>query len=406
LKLRLLLIALVVFLYHPAARADGPVGDFNEDYRVDMSDLLFFANQWLVRSDTPADLNDNDYVDGVDLALFADHWQEKGSPIVINEVLAHAHAQASDWVELYNLSSAPVHIGGWFLSDDKNDLERYQIPAGTTVEPHGYYVLYEVTQFGNALDPGAKKLFAYSENGDCVYLFSGADAVFPNCLVAQPFGPSETSVSFGRYLKSTGVYDFPTMRELTPGAANSYPLVGPIVINEIMYHPAVDADAEYVELLNISGAPVTLFDPVTLEPWRLQADTGVDFRFPTDVPVTVEANEHVLLVRDPGAMRRYTVPANVKVFDWGSGKLGNGGEQIRLLKPGDVDENGIRYWIEVDRVEYSDGAHGDTFPNGVDSWPTEADGLGPSLNRLFPSRYGNDPNNWQATIPSPGSTND
>ena len=35
---------------------------------------------------------------------------------------------------------------------------------------------------------------------------------------------------------------------------------GPVVINEIMYHPGQPADAEYVELLNISDEPVTLYD--------------------------------------------------------------------------------------------------------------------------------------------------
>ena len=107
---------------------------------------------------------------------------------------------------------------------------------------------------------------------------------------------------------SAGTYDFVTMREVTPGRANAYPRVGPVVINEIMYHPATDADAEYIELLNISGVPVTLFDFVTMEPWRLSDDSGVDFRFPTDVPVTLEAGaassagqrlEHAGAVSDP-----------------------------------------------------------------------------------------------------------
>ena len=406
LQRRLLLIVWVALWCDLVVGAEYPVGDFNEDCRVDTADLLFFAGQWLFKSDTPADLNDNDYVDGVDFTLFAGHWQERTSPIVINEVLAHAHAQASDWLELYNRSSVPVNIGGWFLSDNKDDLDSYEIPAGTIVAPHEYYALYEATQFRNPLDPHARKLFAFSENGDVAYLFSGTDAVFPDLLIEQPFGPSETGVSFGRYRTSTGRYDFVTMSQPTPGAANAYPLVGPVVINEIMYHPPVDADAEYVELLNISGGPVTLFDPVAMEPWRLQADTGVNFWFPTDDPVTLQADEHLLLVRDLAAMRGYKMPDNVRVFDWGSGKLGNGGEALRLLKPGDVDEDGTRYWILVDRVEYSDGAHGDAFPNGVDPWPVEADGLSPSLNRIFPLRYGDDPNNWQATIPSPGSVND
>jgi hypothetical protein len=389
-----------------AVGAEYPVGDFNQDCRVDMADLQFFARQWLAQTDTPADLNDNDYVDGVDFARFAGHWRERTCPIVINEVLAHAHAEASDWVELYNLSSSPVHIGGWFLSDNENDLDRYEIPADTIIPPRGYYVLYEVTQFGNPLDPGARKLFAFSENRDVTCLFSGDDPVFPGCLIVQPFGASETSMPFGRYRTSTGRYDFVTMSLPTPGTANAYPLVGPVVINEIMYHPPDDADAEYVELLNISGGPVMLFDPVTLEPWRLQADTGVDFWFPRDPPVTLQADEHLLLIRDADAMDAYHVPADANVFDWGSGKLNNGGEALRLLKPGDVDVNGIRYWILVDEVAYSDGAHGDTFADGIDPWPTEADGSGLSLNRIFPSRYGNDPNNWQATIPSPGSVND
>ena len=94
------------------------------------------------------------------------------------------------------------------------------------------------------------------------------------------------------------------------------------------------------------------------------------------------------------------------MFEWGSGRLANQGERLLLLKPGDVDAAGTRYWIEVDCVEFSDGSHGEEFPNGVDPWPALADGHGPSLNRLFPSKYGNDPNNWHATIPTPGSTND
>ncbi len=35
------------------------------------------------------------------------------------------------------------------------------------------------------------------------------------------------------------------------GSVNAYPKVGPVVIREIMYHPAVDSDAEYIELVNI-----------------------------------------------------------------------------------------------------------------------------------------------------------
>jgi len=412
------LIVVLVSLLCAAAYADCPLGDLNGDCQVDAADLGLFASQWLgtpnatdgiwghlSTSKMPADLNRDGRVNGADLALFAGHWRQKGCPIVINEVLAHAHAAASDWIELYNTSSIPVQIGGWFLSDTKDDLQEYEIAPGTTVPPHGYLVFYEKIHFANSFDPGMKKAFAFSENGEVAYLYSGHDPVFPEYLAAQSFGASETSYPFGRYLTSTGRTDFVTISEPTPGAANSYPRVGPIVINEIMYHPAFNADAEYVELRNISGGPVTLFDPVQMEPWRLTDDVSVDLWLPAGVPMTLQANEYLLLVRDAPAMRRYSVPTGVQTLPWGGGKLDNRGGTLRLLKPGDVDRAGTRYWIEVDRIDYSDGSHGQGFPGGRDPWPIDTDGYGLSLSRLFPTRYSNDPNNWQAAVPTPGSVN-
>jgi hypothetical protein len=355
---------------------------------------------------TKADLNRDGRIDSADLALFGQQWGQVNCPVVIHEVLAHAHAAASDWIELHNLSTAPVDIGGWFLSDNKDDLMRYQIPAGTTIGPHGYVVFYETIHFANPLDPGVWKAFAFTENGEAAYLYSDNDEVYPNYLAEQAFGASETGYTFGRHRTSAGTYDFVTMEKPTPAAANAYPRVGPVVIDEIMYHPAVDADAEYVELSNSSGGPVTLFDFVAMEPWRLTDDSGIDFRFPTDLPVTLGTDERILLVRDVAALRQYAVPPDATVLDWGSGKLDNQGETLRLLKPGDVDQWGIRHWIEVDRVRFSDGSHGQNLPGGIDPWPVPADGSGLSLNRLRPARYGNDPNNWHATIPTPGAVND
>jgi hypothetical protein len=407
----MLLVMATVLPLCMAANADCPPGDFNGDCQVDAADLVLFANQWLTRRmelappepSERADLNRDGRVDGADLALFGRYWRQRNCPIVINEVLAHAHGAASDWIELHNVSTVPVAIGGWFLSDSKDDLPRYEIAAGTTVGPQEYLVFYETTHFANPFDPGVRKPFAFTENGEAAYLYSGDDEVFPGYLIEQPFGASETGYSFGRHLTSLGIDDFVTMSEPTPGAANAYPRVGPMVIDEIMYHPAADADAEYVELLNVSGTLVTLFDFVAMEPWRLTDDSGIDLRFPVDAPVTLGPGEHLLLIRDAAAMRGYEVPAEAQVFDWGSGKLDNRGGRLRLLKPGDVDEGGMRHWIEVDHVDYSDGSHGQGFPDGIDPWPVQADGFGFSLSRLLPTRYGNDPNNWPAAIPTPGS---
>ena len=329
--------------------------------------------------------------------------------VIINEILAHSHAEAPDWIELYNTNGHAINIGGWFLSDDGQDLKKYEIADTTIIEPYGYIVFYEDLHFGNPAGPGSHRPFGLSENGETLYLNSGSDGELTGYSDIEKFGASTTGVAFGRYQKSTGSYNFVAMSENTPGGENAYPKVGPVVINEIMYNPPVTGDSEYVELLNISDSPVVLYDPLTAEPWRFTDDPdnpGIEFFFPTDSPVTLEAGEHLLLVSDLAAFyARYNIPAGVQVFEWAAGKLNNAGEKIQLSMPGDVDLQHRRQWIRVDRVTYSDGSHPNDNPGATDPWPTEPDGAGNSLSRINPSEYGNDPINWHAATPSPGLFN-
>jgi len=325
--------------------------------------------------------------------------------VVINEILTHSHLGEPDWIELHNTTDHTINIGGWFLSDDDSDFTKYEMASGTAIPANGYIVFYEDVHFGNPADSGCHVQFALSENGETLYLHSGRDGLLTGYSEQENFGASETAVAFGRYQKSTGTYNFVAMSENTAGYANAYPLVGPVVINEIMYHPDIEGDAEYVELLNITGDSVLLYDSIAGEPWRFTDDPddpGLEFLFPTGPAVTVGPGEYILLVKDVEIYRaRFGEPLCELVFEWGSGKLSNGGEKIQLSKPGDVDGQGVRQWIRVDRVVYSDGSH----PVGEDPWPMEADGGGLSLSRMVPSDYGNDVVNWQAAEPSPGQAN-
>ena len=111
----------------------------------------------------------------------------------------------------------------------------------------------------------------------------------------------------------------------------------------------------------------------------------------------------MLVVKNPDAFTwRYpTVPVE-KILGPYDGNLSNAGERIELSMPGEVDESGASYYIRIDRVSYSDGFHPDDCPGGVDLWPTRPDGDGKSLTRKIPTDYGNDPDNWTATTPTPG----
>ena len=321
---------------------------------------------------------------------------EPGS-VVINEVLAHSHGTGPDWVELHNTTGETVNIGGWYLSDSDRDdpnLMKYRIGEGTVIEPNGFVVFYEDDHFGNLLDEGCDEVFALSENGDTVYLRSGEGGVLTGYTEDEDFGASASDVAFGRYYKSAldGGVNFVAMSENTPGEANGYPKVGPVVISEVMYHPAVNNDAEYVEIVNVSGRNVALWDPLTGGRWRLSDGAGFEFIVP--VEYVMKAGERVLFVKSKAAFyaEGYTVEAGVEIFEWGAGSLGNGGDRVQLSMPGDVDGGGVRQYIRVDRVVYEDGV----------PWPIEADGGGASLERKVLEDYGNDVINWQGGEASPG----
>jgi hypothetical protein len=323
--------------------------------------------------------------------------------IKINELLAHSNVvYAYDWIELYNTTGTPINIGGWYLSDNDNNLKKYTIPDGTSIDAYDCYVFYENLHFGvgNPADP-ANVPFALSENGETLYLNSGQGGLLTGYSEKEAFDASESDVPFGRYQKSAGTFNFVAMSSPTPGSANAYPKVGPVVISEIMYHPQTESDAEYVELLNISGSMVTLQEWDNEQgiyvPWRFTDSDGITYDFP--LGVTMNADEKILLVKNLIVFEYEfgTPPPDVQVFEWGSGKLDNGGEKIQLSIPGD-EEDLTRHYIRADRVNYSDGSH----PIGDDPWPMEPDGSGQSLTRIVSSDYGNDVANWQATTPTPG----
>ena len=267
--------------------------------------------------------------------------------------------------------------------------------------PDTYVVFYQHQHFDNAAAPGCRTPFALSENGETVYLSSGRQGRLTEYRIEQACGAAESNVAFGRYRKNNGTDDFVAMSTNTPETTNAAPKVGPLVISEIMYHPAGNADAEYVELLNISAQPVTLFDAPTDQAWTFEDEGGVVFVFPS-ASVTLSVGERVLLVKNVGAFSSlFSAPPGTQVFEWGApaGSLNNAGEMLQLNKPGDSDTPvAQRNSIRVDHVGYSDGSH----PLGQDPWPTTADGAGQSLHRIAPSQYGNDVANWQAAEPTPG----
>src|SRR6185503_3423726 len=344
--------------------------------------------------------------------------------VVISEVLSHTDPPLEDAVELANATGADVDVGGWFLSDSLANLKKYRIANGTSVGANGFRVFYEY-QLTGVGDPGALEPFTFdSARGDLAVLSQADGGGNLTGYRSQfRFGASSNGVSFGRVITSVSEElaatsgrsfgnDSPgTLAQFRSGAGSNNPpsLVGPVVINELMFHPVSggeeDEDEEFVELCNLTTNGVALYDATyPSNRWRLAG--GVDFTFPSGA--TMSPRSYLLVVgfspqSNPGALAdfraKYGVPQSFPIYGPYSGKLDNAGEAVELLRPDRPQlsgpDAGYVPQISVDRVEYDDAL----------PWPAGADGTGSSLQRRRPNRYGNEPLSWKAEPPTAGRPN-
>src|ERR1041385_4985106 len=278
---------------------------------------------------------------------------------------------------------------------------KFRIPNGTLIGAGGFKTFSEA-DFNPT--PGTPPSFAFSSKGDEAFLFSGdANTNLTGYIYGFTFDAGKTNVSFGRHVSSDGREQFVAQSVNTLGTNNAAPKVGPLVFSEIMYHPADlpgggdDSDDEFIELKNITGAAVSLFDPgAPTNTWRLRG--GADFDFPANT--NLAANGYLLLVNfDPtnatklAAFRaKYNVSSGIPSLGPYGGKLNNSSDTVKLFRP-DAPLDGEVPFILVEAVDYKDSS----------PWTSAADGTGASLHRVDLSAFGNDPINWIAAITTPGA---
>ena len=296
--------------------------------------------------------------------------------ILINEVLAHTDLPQLDAVELYNPTAGPVDIGGWYLSDDRTQPHKYRLPDETIIDAGAYLVLDE-SQFGFALSSFGEEIFLYSAD------LTGNLTGYTHGFV---FRSSANGVSFGRFQTTVGAEHFPAQRQLSLGEANVGPLVGPLVINRLMYNPS--SGDEFVELANGGSEPVALYDrDFPANTWRLNGFG--DYILPSGLELDPGGKLLIVPIDPETFRRRYAIEPAVQITGPYTGTLSNSGERITLLRPDRQNLDGSVPYIVVDTVGYQDSA----------PWPAAADGQGPALERLSASAYGDDPASWHAGDP-------
>jgi hypothetical protein len=154
-----------------------------------------------------------------------------------------------------------------------------------------------------------------------------------------------------------------------------------VVINEINYHSGEEqVPGDWVELYNRKN------EIIDLSGWTFQ-DENDDHIFTFPVGLEIGPNGYLVVCEDVDAFRYVFPGVSNQVGNTGFG-FSNGGEVLRLYRPGHILVDSVRYDDEL-------------------PWPEEADGNGPTLELLDPSLNNDLPESWKASagLGTPGRQN-
>ncbi len=133
------------------------------------------------------------------------------TPVVINEVMASnsttiadPQGDFDDWIELRNITDAPVDLSGHYLSDEPNNPRKWQFPAGTIISADGFLVVW-ADEDGKATE-GLHASFKLSASGEQLFL-TDTDARLNAVLDTVTFGPQTTDKSYGRSSSDADVWE-------------------------------------------------------------------------------------------------------------------------------------------------------------------------------------------------------
>jgi hypothetical protein len=163
----------------------------------------------------------------VSVEVYINEYLAQNTPANPTAIVDPADGNYEDWIELYNAGSTPANLGGYFMSDDLQDRNKWEIPAGTIIPPNGFLRIWadEDPEQNDAQNVHAD--FRLGQNGESIGLYT------PDLFTVDEltFGIQVADRSEGRF--PDGSANIQALTAQTPGAPNTVSMNNPPTIDPV-----------------------------------------------------------------------------------------------------------------------------------------------------------------------------
>ncbi len=253
-------------------------------------------------------------------------------PLWLNEVqpdnqtgIADGQGEHDPWIELYNAGTEALDLSGYYLADNYNNLTQWPFPAGASIAPGEYQIVWADGQPGQTVGTTelhtSFRLPASTGSVALVRIVGGE----PQITDYLDYSGIEPNLAYGDYPNGQPVRRL-TLYQVTPRAANSA-RPAELFINEWLasntgfnFDPADNATDDWFELYNPTPFNVDLAGYYLTD----TTNNKVKFRIPNGY--FVPANGFLLIWADEDSNQNTTNSPDLHV----NFKLSASGEQIAL----------------------------------------------------------------------------
>lgn len=175
--------------------------------------------------------------------------------VVINELMASNTSgpqdeagEFEDWIELYNRSDNQVDLSGAFISDNISNVQKFELPAGTIMDPKSYLIIWaDENQSQGPLHTN----FKLSAGGEWVGLSNSQGDIIDSVRYLE----QTEDLSFSRIPNGTGPF---VIKKPTFGTNNETTAIGEIFENNQALILLPNPADNFVKIINNAKDELTM----------------------------------------------------------------------------------------------------------------------------------------------------